>query len=89
MALNRDDAALTRVQEGLAPYLVRALERAGAEAARLFSEEVTLEHLLGALLADEETALHQLVTANECDAPGAASRIAQLRQRLPDLGTDQ
>ena len=45
----------------LAPYVSTALANAARFARRLHAEELTLEHLLCALLADEESALTQLV----------------------------
>lgn len=45
----------------LAPYVSELLAAAGRRALRVHADEVSLEHLLGACMEDEECAAHQLV----------------------------
>ncbi|MCP3915077.1 MAG: hypothetical protein GY711_05945 [bacterium] len=43
------------------PYLAALLERAGRRALRMHADEVTVEHVFGACMEDEDSAAHQVV----------------------------
>lgn len=61
MSLDLADDALAAAHASLAPHGRALLERAADVALRVHAEELTTEHLLCALMEDEESAAHRLV----------------------------
>jgi hypothetical protein len=88
MPLDLSDPSLPALREHLSPYLHGALERAATEAVRLFAEEVALEHLLGALLADEDSALHRLVLHAFADPETVALDLLALAPGILVVASD-
>jgi hypothetical protein len=61
MSLDLDSPPLARHRARLAPHIARLLERAAARALRIHADVVSVEHVVGALMEDEDCAAHQAV----------------------------
>lgn len=69
------------------PILARLMEAAQARALRLASDAVTLEHLLGAALEDEDTAAHQAVVFAFADPETLDQEVLALTDGLMVVGS--
>lgn len=69
------------------PILGRLMEAAQARALRLASDAVTLEHLLGAALEDEDTAAHQAVVFAFADPETLDQEVLALTDGLMVVGS--
>ena len=61
MSLDESEPAFEALRKHLAPYARDLLDRARLHARRLHAEQVTIEHLLSAVLQDDESGAHALV----------------------------
>lgn len=87
MTLDLSSPRVARAIGRLHGGLLRLLERAGARALRLHSERVTLEHLVGASVEDEESAAYQVVEHAFADPDTLSQELLALSPGVMVVGT--
>lgn len=88
MSLELGHPSLAAHLPRLSPYLRGALERAAEHALALHSDVLALEHLVGALLRDEESALHRLVLHAFADPETIAFDVLALSPGILVVASD-
>ena len=80
-------AVWDELRTGMSPYMARLLAQATARALRLHADVITIEHLLGAALEDEDSAATAVVEHAFADPETVASELLALSPGVMVVGS--